>query len=1062
MDYKEIALKLENNDKDIQKEIINTLNEEDYITIKELFLYLKNNSKKAVVNNYLNIIITNTKDVYDDEMHLNSNLSYLREEQPLIIKYMLINNYRFTDNQIQNMSNNMIIQLPIESVLSIICKRIEKKHFSVSLLNLAKIKKILTFAYDNELDGVVEVMVDDYDFIIQYNNSNIDTPLLLKHSQNLKFREKIMTSTRFIQEIKSVPEHIAPYLSQEEIKYLKTDIRIKNIFLSKGLRYDVLEESVVNNLLDNITIFKMYPFSTINEFIDSVREPINLIDDKKFFDIYLEKITSISPKINLFQLLNKTQIDRIIALYPREIIYLNIFINAKEDYKEWLLEKEEIKTTLYSTKKYEVYNYIDSKLLLDILKNKDYIFEYHKYFNLLNEKELQVLINNKESYNQFINEIKNNNLDIPSINRILTILNLSYQKEFVKNITDFFPSYLYLDFLSSNIPLYLEIIRSNKHLYTIINSFIPTEIEKIRYLLQNLNKDDLLIVKKITISNPALAKIIKECSSSSESTITDIYLSTPVDELIYIIKRNDSVVIDLIQEKVSNATKINIIMSCDKILSIFLNNKFIKFYDRPFLLAILDKLNKKQKEKYLNTKLLNYLYSSETIKVYNNLKEKNQNILSTLNISFLNANTIKLKFSILEYLTKYKELQNNTLLLLDYITAKDITSLFLALEEYDKEYLLPKLFKIISDSLKGKNRKKIGNFVNFFREIKTITKEDWLNIISYLLYHITLVPDTIKNNIVPVPSNYNELKNYELDFFRLAPEPLLKHYRLTREEVYYITNKYSKGYLFINNLNHLNLTNKEKIVKRSYKILEVFKEITKIREDYNNKLSYELKKTINNLPKINNILIKESYTFYTSKDKYTYLVFDKDELSFEKYTNYIESVTTSFRTIILKDDNLSPKNGLYYTYSNLNKNSLKDFTEDSYYLNKYSPSKNGITLTLPDNILVVQDNANDLSLIAEAIKVYKSFKPYKELKIILLNKEDVFNRLIEKYKKNITLSNLSKCVKMLSENDYKYSITNLTPIIYKHLKSKEKEQVSRIILEHKMIEDDLEKYSQKH
>ena len=37
MDYKEIVKKLENNDKALQKEIINTINEEDYITIQELY-----------------------------------------------------------------------------------------------------------------------------------------------------------------------------------------------------------------------------------------------------------------------------------------------------------------------------------------------------------------------------------------------------------------------------------------------------------------------------------------------------------------------------------------------------------------------------------------------------------------------------------------------------------------------------------------------------------------------------------------------------------------------------------------------------------------------------------------------------------------------------------------------------------------------------------------------------------------------------------------------------------------------------------------------------------------
>ena len=167
---------------------------------------------------------------------------------------------------------------------------------------------------------------------------------------------------------------------------------------------------------------------------------------------------------------------------------------------------------------------------------------------------------------------------------------------------------------------------------------------------------------------------------------------------------------------------------------------------------------------------------------------------------------------------------------------------------------------------------------------------------------------------------------------------------------------------------------------------------------------------------------------------------------------YVSDVTVSFRTILLKDDNISPKNGLYFTYSNFNKNTLKDFDEDGYYLNKYSPSKNGNVITIPDNILVIEDNTEDLSLIAEAIKLYKSFRSYKELKIILLNKEDMFNRLVDTYKRNTTIPNLSKCIKMLSENDYKYSIDSLEPIIIKHLKSKDKDQVNRILLEYNIKE----------
>ncbi len=1058
MDYREIALRLENNEKELQKEIINTINEEDFITIKELYLYLKNNSKKIIVNNYLNILVSNIKDIYDDEMHLNSNLSYLREEQPLIVKFLLVDNYPFSDNQIEHMKNNMLIQLPSSRVVEEISKRIEKKQFSISLLSLSQIKDVLSYAYENKLYNVVEVLIDDYDFIIQYNNSAIKTSKILEYSMNNPFREKIMTSNRFLQELKTTPESITPYLSKEEVLYLKTDIDIKNIFLTKGLRYDVLEASVINNLLDNINVFKAYPFTTINEFSSSVEKPEELLDNEEFLKIYIDKIKDISPNIVLFKLLSKAHIDKIIAQNPKEVIYLNLFINAKDKYHEWLLEKDVIKNTLYNTNQYVVYNYLDDKLLLDILKTKDSYIKYYEYFSLLNDKEKKELLDNKKFYNEFINEIEKNKMSVEDINSILSVLDLSYQKEFVKDITDFFPSYLYVDFFSKNIPIFLEVIRSNKNLYRIINSFIPTEETKIKYLLKNLSRDDLLKIKQEEISNPKLATIIREFAAYTDKDSTDFYLNTPTDILLKNLRRNDSLVIKLIKEKYSNDFKRNIILSSDEMLNIFLDKEYIELYDLPLLLSILDRLNKEQKERYITKDLLDYLYSKDIIKVLNNLKEKNRDIYNTLNISFLNEDTIKLRFNILEYITKYKELQDYTLVLLNYITAKDITNLFLSLKDYDKEYLLPKLLKLITESLKGKNRKKVGNFVRFFKEIKIINEEDWLNIISYLLYHIPLVPEAIKNNIVDVPTSYSDIKNYEIDFNKLASDPLLNNYKLTREEIYYLTNKYSKGYLFINTINHLNLKNKAKGIKRNYKILEVYKELTNIKEDYNNKLSYELKKTTNNLKKINNKLVKENFTFYASKDKYTYLILDNNQLKFDKYMKYINDVSTSFRTILLKEDNISPQNGIYYTYSNFNSNSLKDFDEDGYYLNKYSNSKNSNSLTLPDNILVIEDNTEDLSFIVDAIKLYKSFKPYKELKIILLNKEDIYNRLVDNYKRNTTISNLSKCVKMLSENGYKYPITSLSKVLYKHLKTKDKAQVNRILLEYNIKDNYVDKF----
>ena len=427
-------------------------------------------------------------------------------------------------------------------------------------------------------------------------------------------------------------------------------------------------------------------------------------------------------------------------------------------------------------------------------------------------------------------------------------------------------------------------------------------------------------------------------------------------------------------------------------------------------------------------------------------------------IPFLNAKTIRLKYNVLDYLVKYPELQKQMLLLLDYIQVKDVTNLFLALEDYDKDYLLPRVLNVITQSIKSKSRKKIGNFIKIFKEIRIIGKEEWLKIISYTLYHSPLVPDAIKNNIVPVPTNYNEIANYESEFFSLTTDPMLKHYRLTKEEVYYLTNKYSKGYLFINIINHLNIKNKEKDYKKSYKILEVYKEIQQIRQDYNNKLSYELKKTINTLQKSNNKIVKENYAFYTSREKYKYLILESGAMTYDNYIEYIRDISSSIKTTLLTDDNIAPQNGIYFSYSNLGKNSLKDIDEDSYYLNKYTTSKNSNILTLPDNILVIEDNTEDLSLIVEAIKYYKTFKPYKELRIILINKEDLFNKVLDNYQKKMTISNLSKCMRMLSENDYKYSITPIISTLYKHLKTKDKIQVNRILKEYHIDEEYLAKF----
>ena len=74
------------------------------------------------------------------------------------------------------------------------------------------------------------------------------------------------------------------------------------------------------------------------------------------------------------------------------------------------------------------------------------------------------------------------------------------------------------------------------------------------------------------------------------------------------------------------------------------------------------------------------------------------------------------------------------------------------------------------------------------------------------------------------------------------------------------------------------------------------------------------------------------------------------------------------------------------------------------------------------------------------------------MRIILLNKEDFYNKTVENYRKNMTIQNFSKCIKMLSDNNYKYSLVPMLPTLKKHLRTEDKEMIERIIKEYNIKE----------
>ena len=291
MDYKLIIEGIKKDDLGIKSQIVYTFNERDFSSLEKLYDYINNYSTKEVKYKYISILLSCLKKdkIYDNKMKINNSILFLEGEQTYIIEYLYNNGYIFSRKQIQSMSNTTLLNLNIEDIYEEVNFRISKNNIYITMLKDKMFRKYIKLLYEYKRVDILKILIDDYEFIKMYDKLRMSVLDLIKNTYNIEFREKILTYNNYLKYIKDNIDKVCDYLSKEEIEYLKEDVMIKNLLVSKGLRFDILDNISIKQVISNLDIFKLYPFKTINEFSTHYKE-YKLDTNKEFIDMYMSKI----------------------------------------------------------------------------------------------------------------------------------------------------------------------------------------------------------------------------------------------------------------------------------------------------------------------------------------------------------------------------------------------------------------------------------------------------------------------------------------------------------------------------------------------------------------------------------------------------------------------------------------------------------------------------------------------------------------------------------------------------------------------------------------------------
>ena len=455
--------------KEIENQFINSLKGKD--TINQFSNTIKTNNENRF--KYEKFKDINIKELNDDNNNNNNNNNNLDNEFEVI---NMIKEFEIKSNKNNEIKN--IDKIINEYLSKLLCKEEYDIFYIQSFIKFLKEK---TIKYDNNIqkeNNNFEI------FIIQLNNKYENKDIIFKNNNNLIHFGNILNSaivnlyenfnkniTFFIILIKII---IKTYSSEFILSFYL--IKINKIFLSE-------------NFWKNLFMFEI--ITNINNFIENDLKQINEenLKNKKFqynsilfsYLKYLNKFKSLEKlsdfkkskledfifgKLNLLikeylnyfskfkvslkvseNIINKVISNFNFTSFESKLIYSILSSNNCEEMKKIKKQKK--------TKKYFLIDFLPKENYLNLLlinkelnkfyykkiyrklfnlnRNESFIQKENIYFSLLKYNNIKTIFNYKEILNQYLNDLKNNNLNKNSDTINLDVVRTFFSKEQKEN-----------------------------------------------------------------------------------------------------------------------------------------------------------------------------------------------------------------------------------------------------------------------------------------------------------------------------------------------------------------------------------------------------------------------------------------------------------------------------------------------------------------------------------------------------------------------------------------------------------------------------------------------------
>ena len=685
----------------------------------------------------------------------------------------------------------------------------------------------------------------------------------------------------------------------------------------------------------------------------------------------------------ILKYLSKIQIENLLLSNPSEHLLLHLLKDGAKEVQNKLLKDKRIKSLLEKCNDINILKNLPKKTIIDILSTRKNLFTGTnlKLLNTLSKKDIELIINNNSNYyKELLNKLKSpQEIDltifINSLPQELTT-DLSEKQIYDLNIKSI------VSIMKNNNKIFKMSLLEKKEICNRIVEELSTRTfykledlfkygsfnldEKIRFInnLENINNSKVLqklintipeINRKSLYENDNIRLHLLKSNEVEVDNYTVKHFLNNIEELkqmspkiiIEIMKQSDATFAstlladDIILNKLFTNTNpeelsnlIDILKANRELLPIFTGKKVISYYNRENFYEITKYLEYNEKVELCTLELIKNILDNdeELFNLYKKLLNKNRYILNTLDFRILTKEALNLKLSILDTITKDKEIQN-------YIARTNkqmplipnfVNVLFYNTTDINID-VIRECLKIISESCDGINRKNIGNICKIIKVVNpsNITKQDIKSLINYLLYFVPRFynKNGVANKItrIETPTTFNEIRIYEEELNEYLTKLISnettgelrnlfieKHFKLSIEEAkemleLFSINRidesvYKEEYEFLSNLNKIFNTdiNSLKELDKDYKVISMYDSYAienKIRNMYGKIYNFEIRsKNYSIKPFVKNAYGKEIKIFECPND-FMFLI---SNVNYEKELQYTNSYLEAWHNALNK------------------------------------------------------------------------------------------------------------------------------------------------------------------